>query len=112
MHSYKQQQSSFLYYITLFIFSNLVLLFYFVGISTRIILIFGGISMVLINYNFFFYVFKKSKDLFTKNKLLKFAWAILFISVFLWRLRTSRDLMANPVDTTAFLRMAEVAVAA
>ena len=111
MHSYKQQQSSFLYYIALFIFSNLVLLFYFVGISTRIILIFGGISIVLINYNFFFYVLKKSKDLFSKNKLLKFAWAILFISVFLWRLRTSKDLMANPVDTTAFLRMVEVAVA-
>ena len=68
--------------------------------------------MVLINYNFFFYVLKKSKNLFTKNKLLKFAWAILFISVFLWRLRTSSDLMANPVDTTAFIRMAEVTVAA
>jgi len=82
-----------------------------VGISTRVILIFSGISLALINYNFFVYVIKKSKKLFTRNKLLKFAWALLFISVFLWRMRTSRDLMANPVDTTAFLRMAEVAVA-
>ena len=99
------------YYIQLIVLIASIILLFLLQVSYQTIIIFAAIGYIAINYSFITTFFQKLLVLIQKDILLYFAWVLLFISIFLWRGRSSAELITNPVDEVAFLRMAEVSMA-
>jgi len=98
------------YYIQLIVLIASIILLFLLQVSYQTIIIFAAIGYIAINYSFITTFFQKLLVLIQKDILLYFAWVLLFISIFLWRGRSSAELITNPVDEVAFLRMAEVSM--